>query len=95
MRDSHGRVNVGDADMWQSRHSAEPAQVGGDVQGRRRVGVSDAVVLGSDGRVQQHRAVAVPALRVGSHAPSTHHRRLQRPRLCHPGPSTFSTGHIH
>ena len=62
--------------VWKSRHSSEPPQVSGDLQGD----VEDAggvaarpVVLGGDGRVLKRREVLVPSLCLGTHAPATNH----------------------
>lgn len=71
--------------VWQPRYPPAPFEVGGDVQRGGAVCAPGPVVLGGDGVLLQHRALPLPALRVGPHPAAQDHRGLPGQRLRHPG----------
>ena len=78
------------AGVRQSRHPPDSAEVCRHLQRHRGDSAAGSVVLGSDGRVHHCRAVPVPALCVGTHAPASHHCRLPRQGLCAAGKGRIS-----
>lgn len=71
------------------RHPAAPAEVGRHLQGGGADLGAHPVVLGGDGVLLQHGEVALPQVRLGSHAAASHHRRLPGPGLCRAGETSF------